>query len=825
MSVEPDTHVNASPNLVERAETQQPSPAGAGSAIEEPPSEAQRQNPRGPAPDGRPDIPAELPLLPMRELVAFPGTIVPLQIEREKSKRVIEHAIGGNKLVGVVTQRSAETQEPGLDDLYRVGTVCMVLRLIRMPDGSMSIIVQGLTRMSVVQIVSSDPFLTARIEVHDDSTERTPEIDALVNNARQAASRVIELSPNIPDEAQVVLNNIDTAGGVADFLAANLPVSTAERQEILETLDLNLRLRKVNTLLAQQVEVLELSNKIQGQVREQMDKQQREYFLQQQLKAIQKELGETDARQAEIDELRDRVEKANLPEDARKEADRELTRMSRIPQASPEYSVAVDYLTWLVDLPWTAQTDDQLDLERARAILDEDHYDLDKIKRRILEFLAVRKLNPSGKGPILCFLGPPGVGKTSLGKSIARALGRKFIRLSLGGIHDEAQLRGHRRTYIGAMPGRIIQEIRRAGSRNPLFMLDEVDKIGQDFRGDPASALLEVLDPAQNNTCVDNYLDVPFDLSNVMFIATANYLDPIPPPLRDRMELITLSGYTTQEKLFIARRYLVPRQLAENGLTDRDVSLTDEAIVRIATAYTREAGVRDLERQIGAVVRGIAAKVAGATGSREPITVGPEQLREYLGVERFAYETARRTSAPGVATGLAFTPTGGEILFIEAARMPGSGRLTLTGQLGEVMKESAQAAFSIVRSRATELGIDADAIKDADLHIHVPAGAIPKDGPSAGVAIVTAIVSLFTGRPCRADVAMTGEISLTGRVMPIGGVKEKVLAAHRAGVTQVILPEENRKDQEDIPPEVLQQLQVAYVDRVEAALEIALEKT
>ncbi|HON65552.1 MAG TPA: endopeptidase La, partial [Phycisphaerae bacterium] len=457
-------------------------------------------------------------------------------------------------------------------------------------------------------------------------------------------------------------------------------------------------------------------------------------------------------------------------------------------------------------------------------ILDEDHYDLDKIKRRILEFLAVRKLNPSGKGPILCFLGPPGVGKTSLGQSIARALGRKFIRLSLGGIHDEAQLRGHRRTYIGAMPGRIIQEIRRAGSRNPLFMLDEVDKIGQDFRGDPASALLEVLDPAQNSTFVDNYLDVPFDLSNVMFIGTANYLDAIPAPLRDRMELITLSGYTTQEKRFIARRYLVPRQLAENGLTGHQVDVTDDAIVQIVNAYTREAGVRELERQIGAVLRGIAAKVAGSDGSPEPITVGPEQLREYLGVERFTHETARRTSAPGVATGMAFTPTGGEILFIEAARMPGSGRLTLTGQLGDVMKESAQAAFSIARSRAGEFGIDPETIKNSDLHIHVPAGAIPKDGPSAGAAMVTAIVSLFTDRPCRADVAMTGEISLTGRVMPIGGVKEKVLAAHRAGITQVILPEENRKDQEDIPAEVLQQLQIAYVDRIEGVLEIALEK-
>lgn len=794
-----------------------------GPAIEEPPGAAAASSGLGgPSPVQRPPIPDQLPILPMREVVGFPGTIVPLGVEREKSKRVIEHAIGSNKLIGVVTQRKAETDDPKLDDLYRVGTVCVILRLIRMPDGSLSIIVHGLTRMGITEVVSEEPFLTARIELHDDSTERTPEIDALVTNARHAATRVIELSPNIPDEAQVVLNNIETPGGVADFLAANLPGSTTERQELLETFDLTERLRKINTLLAKQVEVLELSSKIQSQVREQMNEQQREYFLQQQLKAIQKELGETDARQAEIDQLRERLDQANLPEEARKEADRELGRMSRIPQASPEYSVAVDYLTWLAELPWAIQTEDQLDLDRARNILDEDHYDLDKIKKRIIEFLAVRKLNPSGKGPILCFLGPPGVGKTSLGRSIARALGRKFIRMSLGGIHDEAQLRGHRRTYIGAMPGRILQEIRRAGSRNPLFMLDEVDKIGADFRGDPASALLEVLDPAQNNTFSDNYLDVPFDLSNVMFIGTANYLDPIPPPLRDRMELMTLSGYTTQEKLFIARRYLVPRQLSENGLSEQDVTLTDEAITRIATAYTREAGVRDLERQIGAVIRGIAAKVA--SGRSEPVTVGPEQLREYLGVERFLYETARRTAAPGVATGLAFTPTGGEILFIEVARMPGSGRLTLTGQLGDVMKESAQAAFSIARSRATDLGIDPDRIKDSDLHIHVPAGAIPKDGPSAGIAMVTAIVSLLTQRPCRANVAMTGEISLTGRVMPVGGIKEKVLAAHRAGIERVILPEENRKDQEDIPAEVLEALSIDYVDRIESALEMALEE-
>ena len=771
--------------------------------------------------EGRLTIPPSLPILPIRDAVAFPGTIMPLGIEREKSKRVVENAIGSNKLIGIVTQKNKDTTDPGLDDLYRVGTVCAILKLIRLPDGTLNIIVHGVTRMGLVAISSSDPFLVGEIQTRDDPLTTTPEIDALVRNARQSATRVIELSPNIPDEAQVVLNNIDTPGGVADFLAANLAMTTLQRQEMLETFDVAKRLRKVNTVLVQQIEVLELSSKIESQVREGIDKSQREYFLQQQLKAIQKELGENDARTAEIEQLRERVVKAKLPEQALKEAERELGRLTRIPQASPEYSVSVDYITWLCELPWGIQTPDQLDLDRARRILDTDHHDLEKVKKRILEFLAVRKLNPAGRGPILCFLGPPGVGKTSLGQSIARALGRKFIRFSLGGIHDEAQLRGHRRTYIGAMPGRIIQEIRRAGSRNPLFMLDEVDKIGQDFRGDPASALLEVLDPAQNSTFVDNYLDVPFDLSNVMFIATANYLDPIPSPLRDRMELITLSGYTTKEKLFIARRFLVPRQLKENGLSKKEVTFTDEALKTLATDYTREAGVRELERQIGAVARGIAAKVARRKA--RAVRIDPEGLKPHLGQPRFGHEAASRVGVPGVATGLAFTPTGGEILFIEVARMPGSGRLILTGQLGEVMRESAQTAFSIVRSRAAEFHIDPALIKDSDLHVHVPAGAIPKDGPSAGVAILTAMVSLLTGRACRADVAMTGEISLTGRVLPIGGVKEKVLAAQRAGITQIILPEENRKDREDIPPEIRKKLRLTYVDKVDKALKTALE--
>ncbi|MBP7937872.1 MAG: endopeptidase La, partial [Phycisphaerae bacterium] len=713
-----------------------------------------------------------------------------------------------------------ETEDPGIDDLYRVGTACAILKVLNLPDGTLSIIVHGLTRFGLAELVQTEPFLLAQVQTHDDPADKTPELDALVHTARQAAYRIFELSPNVPDEARIILDNIDSAGGVADFLAANLSVGLINRQELLETFDVGDRLRKINTALAEQVQLLELSNKIQTQVRQQIDKSQREYYLQEQLKAIQKELGEGDGRSVELDRLRERMKAAKMPDAAREEAERELNRMVRIPQASPEYSVALDYVTWLCDLPWALRTEDRLDLRRAARILDADHYGLEKVKQRILEFLAVRKLKPEGRGPILCFLGPPGVGKTSLGQSIARALGRKFVRMSLGGMHDEAQLRGHRRTYIGAMPGRILQEIRKLGSNNPVFMLDEVDKIGQDFRGDPASALLEILDPAQNHSFTDNYIDVPFDLSKVMFIATANYNDPIPAPLRDRMETLELSGYTTREKLCIARRYLVPRQRQENGLNARLIGFDNGSLDLLATQYTREAGVRNLERQIAAVCRAVAARVA--RGRRQPVRLTTETLERFLGAPRFESEAARQSQVCGIAIGLAYTPTGGEILFIEAIDMPGQGKLTLTGQLGEVMKESAQAAYSILRSSAAKLRIEPDRLAQCDVHVHVPAGAIPKDGPSAGVAMLSAMVSLFTGRPCRSDVALTGEITLTGRVLPIGGLKEKVIAAHRAGIRQVVLPAGNRKDLADIPADVRRKVKLVFADRVEGVLKVVL---
>ncbi|GMU20306.1 MAG: Lon protease [Phycisphaerae bacterium] len=765
-------------------------------------------------------IPDDLPVLPARESVVFPGTIMPLSIGRPKSKALVEHAVRGNKLMGVVAQREKDLEDPAIEGIHKVGTVCMILKMLTLPDGTLNLIVHGITRFQIEAVVQGEPFLIARIRTREDAAGSSPEIEALVHNARQVAYRAFELSPNVPEEARVVLDNIETPGGVADFLAANVATGTDNRQQLLESFDVTDRLRRVNAILAQQVEVLELSHKIQSQVREQIDKTQREYFLQEQLKAIQRELGETDSRTAEMERLRTRLEKAQAPENVRSEAERELARMLRIPQSSPEYSVALDYVTWLSDLPWASTTTDQLNLNRAERILNEDHYDLEKVKRRIIEFLAVRKLKPDGRGPILCFVGPPGVGKTSLGQSIARALGRKFIRLSLGGVHDEAQLRGHRRTYIGAMPGRIIQELRKAGSANPVFMLDEVDKLGQDFRGDPASALLEILDPAQNSTFTDNYLDLPFDLSRVLFIGTANYLDAIPGPLRDRMEVIRLAGYTTKEKMFIARRYLIPRQLEEAGLRDEHLLIDDAALDTIISRYTREAGVRNLERQIGAIVRAVAARVA--RGRREPVKVTALGIRKFLGPTRFEYEKAQRTSVPGVAVGLAYTPTGGDILFVEATGMPGKGHLQLTGQIGDVMRESAQAAYSIIRSKAAQIGVSVKQLGDTDIHVHVPAGAIPKDGPSAGIAMLSAMVSLLTRRPCRPDVAMTGELTLTGRVLGIGGVKEKVLAAHRAGIQRVILPAENREDLVDIPAEVRRQLKFTFVRTVDRVLETVL---
>ncbi|MCK6484644.1 MAG: endopeptidase La [Phycisphaerae bacterium] len=766
-------------------------------------------------------IPELLPILPIRDTVAFPGTLVPLTIGREKSKQLIDDVISGSKLLGIVAQRHARTEDPELDDLYRVGTVAAVLKLLKLPDGTRSIVAHGLMRFGIEELVQTSPYIVARAHPRLDIASPSTELEALVHRAREQATQLIEMSPNVPAEALVILNNIEEPGGLADFLAANLNLELTPKQELLETFDVIERLRKVNSALARQLEVLDLSKKIETQVKQQIDKSQREYYLQEQMRAIQKELGETDGRQVELTELRQRVADAKMPELVLKEADRELERMERIPQASPEYGVSREFLEWLIEMPWSVSTEDNLDLARAERVLNEDHYGLEKVKKRILEYLAVRKLNPTGKGPILCFAGPPGVGKTSLGQSIARALERKFIRVSLGGVRDEADIRGHRRTYIGAMPGRIIQEIRKAGSNNPLFMLDEVDKLGADFRGDPSSALLEVLDPQQNFSFQDHYLSVPFDLSKVMFIATANYMDAIPPPLRDRMEVIELHGYTLFEKLSIAKRYLVKRQMAENGLTPEQLRFDDAALTTIVEGYTHEAGVRNLEREIGSICRGVAAVIV--RGGKLGHVIRKAELSRYLGPVKFEPELAQRTSVPGVVTGLAWTPVGGDILFVEATAMPGKGNLMLTGQIGDVMKESVQAAFSLVRSRAKSLEIDAEKLSSSDVHVHVPAGAIPKDGPSAGVAMITALVSLLRGVPCRPDVAMTGEITLRGLVLPIGGLKEKTLAAHRAGIKTIIFPARNEKDLEEVPKEIRDQIKFVAVKKVDEVLATALK--
>src|SRR5687768_15368717 len=688
-------------------------------------------------------IPINLPVLPIRNIVVFPGTVMPLNVGRQKSKNLLDDVMPGDKLIGVITQKNPEVEDPQQGDLYQVGVVCMILKLFKLPDGNQSIIVHGLTRFRLKNVITTDPYARGEIEIMEDVLPQGPHIDALLASVRQQANRVIELSPNTPDEAAQVLNSIANPSALTDFLAANLQADTADKQLLLEELDVEKRLRIIASRIATQLDVLELQSKIQSQVKENIDKSQRRYYLQEQLKAIRKELGEGDAGGTgnEIDQLRTRLDAAKLPENVAKEANRELSRLESIPSASPEYGVIRTYLQIISELPWSLETADKLDLAEAKKILDRDHFDLEKVKRRIIEYLAVRKLKPDGGGAILCFLGPPGVGKTSLGKSIAEAMGRTFIRVALGGVRDEADIRGHRRTYIGSMPGRIIAELRKAGTRNPVMMLDEVDKLGNDFRGDPASALLEVLDPAQNHSFTDHYLDVPFDLSKVLFIATANTMDTIPGPLRDRMEVIEIPGYTQTDKLMIAKQYLVPRQLDANGLNKSHVKFKDDALRYVIEGYTREAGVRNLERNIGSVARAIAADVVG--GKLERISVDRDYVTRTLGPRRFEPELAQRTSVPGVATGLAYTPVGGEILFIEATRMAGKGVITLTGQIGDVMKESATAAFSLVRSRAERLGIDPKLLAESDIHIHVPAGAIPKDGPSAGVAMFTALASLL----------------------------------------------------------------------------------
>lgn len=766
-------------------------------------------------------VPEELSILPLRGVVIFPSAIVPLLISRPSSLKLVEDCLQRDRVLGLVAQKNAEEESPSTEGLYSRGTAGRILKMLKYPDGTVRILVQGLKRIEIREYVSREPFLRAKIRVLSDVHKPSKDLDAVQAHMVNQFSKFVSMIPYLPDELQVVVMNIKDPGKVTDLVCSNLNISVEEKQDLLNTTDVLARLQRLTAILNREIELLELGHKIQSQVQSELNKNQKEFYLRQQMKAIQRELGESDSRTAELEELRSRVEKAQMPPEARKAADNELERLRIIPPESAEHTVVRTYLEWLVSLPWSVSTEDNLAVPHAREILDEDHFDLEKIKDRILEYLAVRQLKKDPKGPILCFVGPPGTGKTSLGRSIARAMGRKFVRLSLGGVRDEAEIRGHRRTYIGSLPGRIIQGIRTAGSNNPLFMLDEIDKLGVDFRGDPASALLEVLDPEQNFSFMDHYLDVPFDLSKVMFITTANYLDPIPPALKDRMEVLELSGYIEEEKLEIARRHLIPKQIREHGLSDGMIAFTDDAILRIIRSYTREAGLRNLEREIGRICRKVARAVT--EGHKEKITVGQEKVREYLGPERFFSEVAERTGEPGVVTGLAYTPHGGDILFIESTKMPGKKGLTLTGHLGEVMKESAQAALSYIRARADQLGIKRDFFEDCDIHIHVPAGAVPKDGPSAGLTMACSLASLLTGRAAKGNVAMTGEITLRGKVMPVGGIKEKVLAAKRAGIDTVILPKRNENDLEDVPANVRNGMNFVFVETIDQALRAALE--
>lgn len=770
-----------------------------------------------------PAIPEELSVLPVRGMVVFPGTVVPLSIRRPGSLKMLDETLPKTKIIALLTQKNEESQTPTTDELYHVGVAGNVLKLIRQSDEVVVILVQALRRIRAKKFVMTDPYFRCEAEVLTSvQPKEDPQWEARVKNLRETAMQLLDLTPDAPEQARLMLMNITDAGLLADFLASNANAAVHEKQHILEELDVDKRVAMVQQRLSAQLEIARLQQKLQQDVASQISDSQRRMYLREQIKAIQKELGEGEGGSEEqVTELRKRLTEAKPPENVLAAVEKELKRLSYISPASPEYSVIVSYAETVADLPWNKFSEDNLDLERAQKILDRDHYDLEKVKRRLVEYLAVRKLNPEGRGPILCFLGPPGVGKTSLGQSIADALGRKFARISLGGVRDEAEIRGHRRTYIGSMPGRLLAELRRVGTRNPVIMLDEIDKLAADFRGDPASALLEVLDPRQNHSFTDHYLDLPFDLSQVIFIATANYLDPVPPPLRDRMELIEIPGYTEHQKLEIARRYIVKRQLQENGLKAAQCQWRPAAIIRVINDYTHEAGVRDLERQIGSVCRAVAAQVA--RGEVKNVTVTPEVVREHLGPVRFVRESRLKTGAPGVVTGLAYTPAGGEVLYIEATRYPGKGQVILTGQIGNVMKESAQTALSLVRSRVNELGIAADEFKDVDIHVHVPAGAVPKDGPSAGIAMFTAIASLFSHRVVRHDVAMTGEVTLRGLALPIGGLKEKSLAAARAGIKTVIIPKLNEKDLPEIPTEVKKKITFKPVENVDEVLEAALE--
>jgi ATP-dependent Lon protease len=772
-----------------------------------------------------PPLPSDaIAIIPVRDITLFPGVVMPVTVGRERSIAAAQYAVREQRQIGLLMQRDREVADPLPVDLHRMGTVANVMRYVTAPDGSHHLVAQGDERFQALEFLSGWPFLVARVQRISDQEPKTPEMEARFLNLQRQTLEALELLPQVPAELTTAVQSLRSPGSLADFATAYMDLKPDEKQEILETTDVSARMDKVSRLLAHRIEVLRLSQEIGRQTKAALDERQREVLLREQMAAIQRQLGEGEQGKAqEMGEVSQAIAKAGMPKEVEDQAKKELRRLERMPEAAAEYGMVRTYLDWLIELPWTLPEEQPIDIAQARKILDEDHYGLDKIKRRIVEYLAVRKLAPNGKAPILCFVGPPGVGKTSLGQSIARAMNRKFVRVSLGGVHDEAEIRGHRRTYIGALPGNIIQAIRKAGTRNCVMMLDEIDKLGSGIQGDPRAALLEVLDPEQNNTFRDNYLGVPFDLSRVVFLTTANVLDQIPGPLRDRMEVISLSGYSAEEKFAIAKRYLIARQLTANGLQPGQVEIDDDALREIIGLYTHEAGVRNLEREIGKTLRHAAVRIA--EGQSGPIRITRDDIAAVLGAPRFENEVAMRTSVPGVATGLAWTPVGGDILFIEATRVGGSGRLILTGQLGEVMRESAQAALSIVKNRATSLGIDEKLFEKGDIHIHVPAGAIPKDGPSAGVAMFTALVSLLTDRAVRNDTAMTGEISLRGLVLPVGGIKEKLAAAARAGLKRVLLPARNRKDLEDVAEETRKQLELVWLERVDDAMEAAIEPT
>src|SRR4051812_20142094 len=782
------------------------------------------------APEGPVEVPEIISILPLRNSVLFPGSIIPIDVGRKKSVKLVEEAISKERpVIGIVTQRDARTEEPGAGDLYSVGCAARILKVIKLAKDNFSVILQGVARIRILEIGGSDPFMTARVQALPDSASTDVELDALVMNVKDVAKRVIKLMPELPKEASALVDSVVEPGQLSDVIISHLDVQVDEKQDVLETFDLKSRLRKVLQFLSRQHEVLKVREKINSQVQEEMGRNQREYVLRQQLKAIKEELGEIDDSGGDLDDFREKVVNAKMPPETEKVAMKQLERLKVMQPSSAEYTVTRTYLEWLVELPWSVATEDKLDIQAARDILNTDHYDLEKVKKRILEYLAVRKLKADKRGPILCLVGPPGVGKTSLGRSIARSLGRKFIRISLGGVRDEAEIRGHRRTYVGSLPGRLVQGMKKAGSNNPVFMLDEIDKLGHDFRGDPAAALLEVLDPEQNHTFSDHYLEVPFDLSKVMFVATANIMDPIPPALRDRLEVLELPGYTREEKLNISKQFLIPKQLSEHGLDAKPegdasgarVVFEDAAVAEVIDSYTREAGVRNLEREVANVIRAVAVLVAeGKAAAKEVVTV--DRIPEFLGPQKHISEVAERTAEPGVATGLAWTPVGGDILFIEATKVNGKGQLVLTGQLGDVMKESAQAALSFIRARAKWLGLEENFLEKTDIHVHIPAGSIPKDGPSAGVTMFVSMASLLTGKPIRNDVAMTGEITLRGLVLPVGGIKEKFLAAHRAGIKRVIMPERNRKDVIDIPEQPRKEIEILFVKRMDELLPLVL---